>query len=272
MTTFVSELKRRNVFRVAAAYAVVAWILIEAGSVLMPTFGAPDWAFQIYVIVVIGGFLIALLFAWIFEVTPEGVKLERDIDRSASVTTQTGRKLDFAIIVLLLVALAISVTLNVTGIREPEPAANRLSIAVLPFSSLSADSDNELFADGIHDDLLTKLANISALKVISRTSVMEYRNTTKNLREIGGELGVGTVLEGAVQRAGDSVRINAQLIDAETDEHIWAKTYDRQLSAQNIFAIQSEISEAIASALEATLTEEDRNELSRNANTKSGGI
>ena len=258
---FVQELRRRNVIRVAAAYAVVAWIVIEAGSVLMPTFGAPDWAFQIYVIVVIGGFLISLVFAWIFELTPEGLKLERDVDRSTSTVVQTGRRLDFAIIVLLVIALAISLTLNVTGMREPERAANRLSIAVLPFSSLSSNPDNRLFADGVHEDLLTRLANISSLKVISRTSVMEYRDTKRNLRQIGGELGVGTVVEGSVQRSGDSVRINAQLIDAETDEHIWAKTYDRQLSAQNIFDIQSEISEEIAGALETTLTEQDKEEL-----------
>ncbi len=259
------ELKRRNVLRVAAAYGVVAWIIIEAGSVLLPTFGASESAFQVYVIVVLAGFVVSLILAWVLEVTPEGVKFEKNVDRSESITPQTGRTLDFAIIGLLIVALGISVTLNVTGMRFSDQAsavdANRLSIAVLPFESRSTDPDNELFADGIHDDLLTRLANIGALKVISRTSVMEYRDTTKNLRQIAEELGVGTILEGTVQRVGDNVRINAQLIDAETDKHLWAKTYDRQLSMQNIFAIQSEISEEITGALEATLTMEEHSRL-----------
>ncbi len=265
MTSFFAELKRRNVLRVAAAYAVVAWIIIEAGSVLLPTFGASESAFQLYVLIVLVGFLASLVLAWVFEMTPEGVKLEKNVDRSESVTAQTGRTMDFAIIGLLIIALGISVTLNVTGMRDSDlmPAAtvNRLSIAVLPFTSRSTDPENELFADGIHDDLVTRLANIGALKVISRTSVMEYRNTTKNLRQIALELGVGTVLEGAVQRVGDNVRINAQLIDAATDEHLWAKTYDRQFSVQNIFAIQSEISEAITGALRATLTTKEHTRL-----------
>jgi TolB-like protein/tetratricopeptide (TPR) repeat protein len=265
MTSFFAELKRRNVLRVAAAYAVVAWIIIEAGSVLLPTFGASESAFQLYVLVVLAGFLASLVLAWVFEMTPEGVKLEKNVDRSESTTVRTGRTMDFAIIGLLIIALGISVTLNVTGMRDSDlmPAAtvNRLSIAVLPFTSRSTDPENELFADGIHDDLVTRLANIGALKVISRTSVMEYRNTTKNLRQIAVELGVGTVLEGAVQRVGDNVRINAQLIDATTDQHLWAKTYDRQFSVQNIFAIQSEISEAITGALRATLTSEEHTRL-----------
>jgi len=262
MTSFLTELKRRNVLRVAAAYAVVSWIIIEAGSVLLPTFGASESAFQIYVVIVLAGLLVALVLAWVLEVTPEGVKLEKNVDRSASITPKTGRKLDFSIIGLLVIALGVSVTLNVTGMRDtevaPEATVDRSSIAVLPFTSRSTDPENQLFADGIHDDLLTRLANIGALKVISRTSVMEYRDTTKNLREIGDELGVGTVLEGAVQRAGDTVRINAQLIDAATDEHIWAKSYDRQLSTVNLFALQSEISEEIAQALQMTLTDEEQ--------------
>jgi TolB-like protein/Tfp pilus assembly protein PilF len=273
VSSFLTELKRRNVLRVAAAYAVVAWIIIEAGSVLLPTFGASDSAFKIYVIIVLFGFLMSLVLAWVFELTPEGVKLEKNVDRSASITPRTGRKLDLIIIALLAVALAISLTLNVTGMRDVEvaalAAADRSSIAVLPFTSRSTDPDNQLFADGIHDDLLTRLANISALKVISRTSMMEYRDTTKNLRQIAEELGVGTILEGAVQQIGDNVRINAQLIDATTDEHIWAKSYDRQLSAVNLFAIQSEISGEISRALKATLTNEEQLRL---ANIPTGSL
>ena len=255
MTGLFSELGRRNVLRVAAAYAVVGWILIEAGSVLMPTFGAPDWLFRVYVLVVIAGFLVALVIAWIFEITPEGIRLEKDVDRAAQKTRPAGRKLDFFIIALLAIALAISITLNLTGMRERsiEP-----SIAVLPFTSRSTDPENTIFADGIHDDLLTRLANVEALKVISRTSVMEYRDTTRNLRQIAEELGVATVLEGAIQRAGNNVRINVQLIDAETDEHLWAKTYDRELTARNIFEIQSEISAEITTALKAALTPQEK--------------
>ena len=265
MPSLLSELKRRNVLRVAAGYALVAWIVIEAGSVLMPTFGAPGWVFQVYVIVVLAGFLLALVLSWIFELTPDGVKLERDVDPSESIAQKTGRKLDFAFVFLLIIALAISVTLNITGMRDSgetaSVTASRTSIAVLPFTSRSVEPENALFADGIHDDLLTRLANISALKVISRTSVMEYRDTTKNLRQVAAELGVDTILEGAVQRVGDSVRVNAQLIDAQTDEHLWGKTYDYVLSAKNIFAIQSDISEEISNALNAALTDNERSRL-----------
>jgi TolB-like protein/Tfp pilus assembly protein PilF len=259
MSSFVAELRRRNVLRVAAAYALVAWIIIEAGSVLLPTFGAAESTFQVYVIIVLAGFLVALVAAWVFEMTPEGVKLDRDVDRTVAATGEAKQTFNYAIIGLLMVALAISITFNVTGVRggiqtpEPEPAAMRRSIAILPFASLSNDPDNLLFVDGMHDDLLTKLANIGWMKVISRTSVMEYRGTSKNLRQIGQELGVDTLLEGTVQRVGDNVRINVQLIDAASDDHLWANTYDRQLTMQNIFSIQSEITEAISGALQVTL-------------------
>ncbi|MGB5629024.1 MAG: hypothetical protein WBM57_06640, partial [Woeseiaceae bacterium] len=171
MTSLMAELRRRNVFRVAATYAVAAWIIIEAGSVLLPTFGASETVFKVYVVVVVIGFLVSLVAAWIFEVTPEGVKLERNVDRTASITPRTGRRLDLLFIALLVIALGISVTLNVTGMREAPDvevaSGERLSIAVLPFTSRSTDPENQLFADGIHDDLLTRLANIGALRVIS---------------------------------------------------------------------------------------------------------
>ncbi len=255
MHKLIRELQQRNVLRVATAYAVGAWILIEAGSVLMPTFGAPEWLFRAYVLVVIAGFIAALIFAWIFEVTPDGVKREKDLDRSTPESASSGRKFNLFIITLLAIALGISVTLNVTGLRNQGIGQ---SIAVLPFTSRSTDPENAVFTDGIHDDLLTRLANVDSLKVISRTSVMDYRDTTKNLRQVGEELGVATILEGAVQRSGNSVRINVQLIDAKTDKHLWAKTYDRALSTRNIFAIQSEISAEIATALRATLSPQEK--------------
>ncbi|MDH3587862.1 MAG: tetratricopeptide repeat protein, partial [Gammaproteobacteria bacterium] len=224
---------------------------------LLPTFGASASAFQVYVVVVVLGFIVSLVFAWIFEITPDGVRLDRNLDRKSP--RKAGRVMNYAIMGLLVVALVVSMTFNVADLRTDAPLTAfaqptmRDSIAVLPFTSRSTDAENALFADGIHDDLLTKLANTGGLKVISRTSVLEYRDTTKNLRQIGEELGVDAVLEGAVQKMGDNVRINVQLIDAKTDEHLWAKTYDRQLTVQNIFSIQSEISEAITVALETTL-------------------
>ena len=260
MTTFVSELRRRNVLRVAAAYALVAWILIEAGSVLLPTFGAPEYFFKFYVIAVVIGFFVAMIAAWIFEITPEGLKLESDIDRT-TYSAGPASRMNVVIIGLLAVALGVSITFNVTGMRDREPdsitAAARNSIAVLPFTSRSTDAENQFFADGIHDDILTRLADVESLRVISRTSVNEYRDTTKNVRQIGRELGVTTVVEGAVQRSGDQVRITVQLIDAETDEHLWADTYDNAMTIENVFDVQSEISAKIAVALRAALTPEE---------------
>ena len=267
MPSFISELKRRNVLRVAAAYGLVAWIIIEAGSVLMPTFGAPEWVFQMYVIVVLCGFVLSLVFAWIYEITPDGVKLDRDVDRSVEVSPEQQQRKNFAIIALLVVALTVSITFNVTGIRESDSestdVSERRSVAVLPFESRSPDADNALFADGIHDDLLTKLANNRSLVVISRTSVMEYRDTTKNIREIGRELGVDTILQGAVQRIGDNVRINVQLVDARSDENLWAKSYDRSMTMADVFGIQSDISASIAVELRAALSPEDQSRMDR---------
>ena len=260
MPSFFSELRRRNVLRVAAAYALVAWIIIEAGSVLLPTFGATEGVFQVYVIVVLVGFFVSVVLAWIFEITPEGVKRDRDVQPSPpGVTKKQKTAMNYLIIGLLVVALGVSITFNVTGIRNGEApieqvVAEKPAIAVLPFTSLSNEPDNVLFADGIHGDILTQLSSIGSCKVISRASVMEYRDTTKNVRQIGEELAVNSVLQGSVQRIGDNVRINVQLVDAENDINIWAQSYDRQLTAHNIFDIQSEISSAIAVALETTLT------------------
>ena len=262
MPSFLYELRRRNVLRVAAAYALVAWIIIEAGSVLLPTFGATEGTFQVYVIIVLIGFFAAVVLAWIFEVTPEGVKLDKDMAQSEPRATKKQKAaMNYLIIGLLAVALGVSITFNVTGIRNgdspgPEALAQKPAIAVLPFTSLSSESDNAVFADGIHGDILTQLANIGSCKVISRSSVMEYRNTTKNVRQIGEELGVVYLLEGRVQRAGNRLRIILQLIDATTDEHVWQDTYDRELTADNIFELQAEMATSIASELHQTLSPE----------------
>ena len=261
MDSFFSELRRRNVLRLAATYALVAWILIEAGSVLLPTFGVPEWFFRAYVIVIFVGFVASLVLAWVFEITPDGVKLDSEVDRKAQPKRDRSRS-NAVIIALLALALGVSITFNVTGIRSQHEEALATgavmdSIAVLPFTSRSSDPDNLYFADGIHDDLLARLADIGSLRVISRTSVNEYRDTTKNLREIGAELGVDTVVEGAVQRVGSQVRITVQLINAQTDEHIWAEAYDRELTVSNLFHIQSDISSQIATALSAALSPEE---------------
>ena len=180
MRPFLAELRRRNVYKVAVAYAVVAWIALQAASFLLPSFGAPEWVFRVLVLLVVLGFALAVAFSWAFELTPEGLKRTHEVPHEHSITHVTGRKLDFVIIGLLVVALGVSVYLNV---RKKESGSHRAaSIAVLPFTSRSVDPEHAMFADGIHDELLTSLANIGSLKVISRTSVMEYRDTTKNLR------------------------------------------------------------------------------------------
>jgi TolB-like protein/Tfp pilus assembly protein PilF len=275
--SFFGELGRRNVIRVGFAYAIVAWLVIQVADIVLETIGAPAWVMQTLMLLLALGFIIATIFAWVYEVTPEGVKRESEIDRTASITPVTGRKLDRVITGLLVVALTYFVWESRFAERDAEtapaavaadepvtaevevvmtPAAD-LSIAVLPFDNRSALPEDAFFAEGMHDDLLTTLAKIGSMKVISRTSVMEYRDTTKKIPEIARELGVANILEGGVQRAGNQVRINVQLIDAVTDEHLWAETFDRQLTAENLFAIQSEISKAIADALHATLSPEE---------------
>ena len=270
MTSVWGELKRRNVVRVAIAYAIVSWLILQIADVLMPLLSLPEWVGGFVFLLLVIGFLLALILSWAYELTPEGLKKEKEVDRSQSITHITGRKFDYLIIAVLILALGYFVfdkfvldpsrdakLLQTTTVPVTEKAAEAAdnSIAVLPFRNRSANEENaEFFSDGVHDELLTNLSTIRELKVISRTSVMNYRNTTKNLRQIGEELGVAHILEGGVQRAGDTVRINVQLIDAATDDHLWAEVYDRQLSAENIFGIQTEIARAITNALEATLS------------------
>ena len=253
--SFFEELKRRNVVRVGLVYLIIAWLLLQISDTLAPALYLPDWFNSAVALLLILGFPLALFFAWAFELTPEGIKLEKDVDRSGSVTHLTGRKLDFAIIGLMAAAIVyLLLDSYVLEKAPPETVDIDKSIAVLPFENRSARTEDEFFVGGVHDDILTQLAKIDDLKVISRTSVMEYREQTRNLREIGQALGVATILEGGVQRAGESVRINVQLIDASSDVHLWAETYDRELTTSNIFAIQSEIATAIADALKARMS------------------
>jgi TolB-like protein len=290
--SFFNELKRRNVFRVGIAYAVTSWLLIQVSDILLESIGTPPWVMQTMFVVLAVGFVITLFFAWAFELTPEGVKREKDIDRNQSITPQTGKKLNNTILIMMAVAIAYLLFDKVSAPARPaseslsqasteqstdapekitpapvdaaqiEPVISKQSIAVLPFDNRSPDPNDAYFTEGIHDDLLTNLARIGSLKVISRTSVGKYADTEKTIPEIAAELNVATIMEGAVQRAGNTVRINVQLIDAQTDEHLWAEIFDRELTTDNLFAIQTEISEAIAKALHTTLSPQEQQRIS----------
>jgi TolB-like protein len=258
------ELKRRNVFRVGIAYVVGAWILVQVGDVMFEAFSAPEWAMRGLIIALAIGLPLFLIGAWALELTPEGVKWESEVDRSQSIAGNTGKKLNNFILVLALIAVAYLLFDKfylqdaITGGTHDTAALpaniSRQSIAVLPFDNRSNLDADEFFVEGIHDDLLTNLSRIGDLKVISRTTVSQYQDTAKTIPEIAAELGVANIMEGAVQRSGSTVRINVQLIDAATDKHLWAEIFDREMTADNLFGIQTEISQAIARALASELT------------------
>src|SRR5215813_9858202 len=237
------ELKRRNVYKVAVAYVVVAWLLIQAASILFPTFDAPPWAMKVLVALLVLCFPVALILSWAFEITPEGIKLESEIDPKKSIARKTGRKIVGLTIAVAIVAAGLLV-FQMAG-RDPwarrsaeaNPEAGRApaaagslpistkSIAVLPFDNLSRDPDNAYFCEGVQDEILTRLAKVADLKVISRTSTQHFNSTPDNLPQIAKQLGVAHILEGSVQKANDQVRVNVQLINARNDAHLWADTY-----------------------------------------------
>lgn len=276
---FFAELKRRNVIRVAGLYLAGAWLVVQVADKVLPMFAAPEWLPRSLVILLAIGFLPLTVFSWIFELTPEGLRRESEITPGQSITRQTARRIDRLIIVVLLLALSYFAfdKFVLTPRREAKlvlrsqpndskAVVNNKSIAVLPFESLSRDPDNAFFADGVQDEILTDLAKIADLKVISRTSVMQYKSgITRNLREIGQQLGVAHVLEGSVQRADNKIRVNAQLIDARNDTHLWAQTYDRELA--DVFAIQSEIAKAIADQLQAKLSPSEQKAIEQQPTT-----
>ena len=257
--SFFTELKRRNVYKVAVAYAVAAWLLIQAASILFPTFDAPPWLMQIFVVILVIGFLAALVFSWAFEITPEGIVRESEVEHGKPITRRTGRKIVAMTVVLAIFAAGLLIfqvfrARSTMAPRQSEAATAipEKSIAVLPFENRSEDKTNAYFADGIQDEILTRLSKIADLKVISRTSTRLYQSKPHNLREIAKQLGVANILEGGVQKAGDQVRVNVQLVNAQTDSHLWAETYDRKLT--DIFGVESEIAKGIADALQAKLT------------------
>lgn len=267
------ELKRRNVVKMAMLYVVASWLLLQVADVLFEALELPAAWDRLVLALVILGFPIVLIFAWIFEMTPEGLKRESEIDRSQSITPATGRKLNVVIIVLLVLAiLAVGADRLVpetptsgteTAQTSTETEAPDQSIAVLPFANRSAREDDVYFVDGIHDDILTQLAKIGSLTVTSRTSVERFRDPSQHggIREIARALGVRNILEGGVQRAGDRIRINVQLIDVLDDDHLWAETYNRELTASNLFAVQGEIAAAVADALRVALAADEKQAL-----------
>jgi len=253
---FFAELKRRNVVRVGIAYVVVAWLLAQVADLALGAFGAPDWVLRSFLILLGLGLPLALFFSWVFEVTPEGIRREKEVDRSVSITRQTGRKLDRAIIVILGVAVAMLLTKEFYFDRTGDAAtevvttAGRQSIAVLPFVNMSGDDD--YFADGLTEELMNVLAKNRDLKVAGRTSSFAFKGQTPNFREIGDTLRVENVLEGSVRRSGDRIRVTAQLIKVEDGFHVWSETYDRDMA--DIFDIQDDVAGAISRELDLRLT------------------
>jgi TolB-like protein/Tfp pilus assembly protein PilF len=257
---FFAELKRRNVYKVAVAYAIVGWLLVQVATQVFPFFEIPNWAVRLIVLMIVIGFPIALVIAWAFELTPEGLKRTEDVD----LATEKRRK-SHAWIYVVAVGAVLSIGLfllgrysgrNIASAARTETAAGssipKKSIAVLPFENLSDDKNAAYFADGIQDEILTKLASIADLKVISRTSTAKYKSKPEDLKTVSQQLGVATVLEGSVQKAADKVRINVQLIDALADSHLWAKSYDRDM--KDVFAVESEVAQEIADSLQAKLS------------------
>jgi TolB-like protein/Tfp pilus assembly protein PilF len=262
---FFAELRRRNVSKVAIAYAVIAWLLIQAGSILFPTFEAPGWVMKALVTVIAAGFPIALVLAWAFELTPEGIKRTEDLDVGKSIARRTGRKLTGIIIAVAFVALGLFL-FQLVGIghrgtqSDAEPGerqsvtavpANERSIAVLPFVNMSSDQENAYFVDGLTEEILNRLAQIKALKVPGHTSSFAFKNQNRDLRQIGAALGVAHALEGSVRKSGERLRITAQLVRTSDGYHLWSQVYDRKLD--DVFAIQEEIARAIAQALSVQL-------------------
>jgi TolB-like protein/Tfp pilus assembly protein PilF len=265
-----AELKRRNVIRMVGLYLVGAWLVVQVAGTVLPMFGAPEWLPRTIVVLLVTGFVPAVIFSWVFELTPQGLKREEDVAPEQSITPQTGRRMDRMIIVVMALALGYfafdkfvlaprrEAALVASAVpNESKSVINAKSIAVLPFENRSEDKANAYFTDGVQDEILTDLAKIADLKVISRTSVLHYKSgVARNVREIAQQLGVANVVEGSVQRSGNRVRVNAQLVDARNDAHLWAQTYDRDLA--DVFAIQSEIAKAIADQLQAKLSPNEK--------------
>src|SRR5205814_6751294 len=251
---FFGEVRRRKVYRVAAAYIIAAGGIIQLASAAFPAWELPNWTLRVLIVCLLMGFPVALMLAWAFDITADGIQATPDV---AAPRTHRRRN------VFMLVATGVIMSASAGFFLLPRVSAHKCdkSIAVLPFENLSDEKGNAYFADGIQDDVLTNLSKIGDLKVISRTSVMPYRGKTSNVREIGKALGVAAILEGSVRRIGDRVRVNVQLINADTDEHLWAEDYDRDLT--DVFAIQSDLAQKIARELQAKLSPTEKAQIER---------
>jgi TolB-like protein/Tfp pilus assembly protein PilF len=251
---FFSELKRRNVYKVAVAYLVAGWALSQGIAQVLPVFDVPNWVIRLIVVLIIIGLPIALVLAWMFELTPHGIKRTEDVDLAAAARQPKKRAWIFVVAIGGLVSIGLFFLGRYSAsTRQSElPDLPTKSIAVLPFDNLSEDKGNAYFAEGVQDEILTRLAKVADLKVISRTSTQHFKSAPDNLPQIAKQLGVAHILEGSVQKANDQVRVNVQLINALTDAHLWADTYDRKLT--DIFAVESEIAKSIADALQAKLS------------------
>ena len=251
---FFEEVRRRKVYRVAAAYIIAAGGIIQLASAAFPAWELPNWTLRVLIVCLLMGFPVALMLAWAFDITADGIRVTPD-----GTASKTRARLNM----ILLVAVGLILSAGAGFFLLPRVAAHKIdrSIAVLPFQNLSDEKENAYFADGIQDDLLTNLSKIGDLKVISRTSVMPYREAQSSAREVGKALGVGSILEGSVRRIGNRVRVNVQLIDVENDQHIWAEDYDRELT--DVFAIQSDLAQKIAGELRAQLSPSEKAQIER---------
>src|SRR6059058_743642 len=263
---FFGELKRRNVYKVAVAYAVVSWLLIQVATQVFPFLEIPNWVVRLVIMLIVIGFPMALVIAWAFELTPQGLKRTE----AADAASEPSHPRNHAWILVVVIGAALSIALFFFGSytasrQETTSASSAKSIAVLPFESLSEDKSNAYFADGIQDEILTRLARVADLKVISRTSTQKYKSAPADLREIAQRLGVANILEGSVQKVNDQVRVSVQLINAMNDSHLWAETYDRKLI--DVFAAESDIAQKIAVSLEAKLTGREKEDI-QSAGTK----
>lgn len=249
---FLAELKRRNVYRVAIAYAVVAWLLIQVATQVFPFFEIPNWGVRFIILAIVFGFPVALMFAWAYELTPEGLKRTEHVEPAVSITRSTGRKLDFAIISVLVAVIAVLLVSRFwPSWFSPTAELSQKSIAVLPFSDLSATQDQEYFGEGITEQLINSLAKIRGLFVVARTSVLVFKTTTQDVREVGRILGVNHVLEGSVRRGAGKVRVDARLIDVNSGYHLWSETYES--AEQDLLSLQSDVAQKVASALQVEL-------------------
>ncbi len=250
-----AELKRRNVYKVAVAYAIVGWLLVQVATQVFPFLEIPNWAIRLVIALVAIGFPIALVIAWAFETTPEGIKRTEDVDLIAAAKQPKKHTWIYVVVIGAVFSIGLffvgrySAGNNASAVRAELPAK---SIAVLPFDNLSRDPDNAFFAEGVQDEILTRLAKVADLKVIARTSTQKFKSAPENLPDIAKRLGVANILEGSVQKVNDQVRVNVQLINALTNAHLWAEIYDRKLS--DIFAVQSDIAKTVADTLQAKLT------------------